>query len=65
MKAACIFGFVELILQCFHQIFKISILLENSISNIQDFKEITDNNLLEFYQSYYDFDNLDEMFDEI
>ena len=32
---------------------------------VQDFENITDNDLLEFGQSHYEFDSLDKMFDEV
>lgn len=49
----------------FTKLLKISILQEHSIGNVQDFEDITDNDLLEFGQSHYEFDSLDKMFDEV
>ena len=39
--------------------------LANSIANVQQFEEITDNHFSGFCESYWAFDNLDEMFHEI
>ena len=64
-KQSASLGLLSSYCNAFTKFLKISILLENSIDNVQDFEETYDNDLLEFCQSHYEFDNVDEMFDEI